>query len=42
VALYDPAVQRAVYVPAASIILRVLNCDGELASKMPDCRFSRS
>jgi hypothetical protein len=42
VALYDPAVQQAVYVPAASIILRVLNCDGELASKLPDCRFWRS
>jgi hypothetical protein len=42
VVLYDPAVQQAVYVPAASIILRVLNCDGALASKLPDCRFSRS
>jgi hypothetical protein len=42
VVLYDPAFQQAVYVPAASIILRVTNCDGELASKLPDCRFSRS
>ena len=42
VALYDPAVQQAVYVPAASIILRVLNCDGGFASELPDCRFWRS
>ena len=42
VVLYDPAFQQAVYVPAASIILRVLNCDGGFASELPDCRFSRS
>jgi hypothetical protein len=42
VVIYDPAVQQAVYVPAASIILRVTNCDGELASKLHDCRFWRS